>query len=194
MAAHYELNADIQQGFNFKADIQRSVGHIMKLKIGETELKADLENIRDPLDADKTIKVVGVVSCIGWSGQQTDPIYAFFNVSNANKVIIDGLTKGQMGKTNVELQFDYYDFDPAENQKVFYKSFHTDDKALSGIIHKHGNDLALRVDLTNYKNVPIPLNYSTALAIDPTQAKAQTLHTAQSNTAKSVKPWGVKSS
>jgi hypothetical protein len=56
MAAQYELTADIQQGFNFKADIQRPVGHVIKLMIGETEIKADLESIREPLDTEKTIE------------------------------------------------------------------------------------------------------------------------------------------
>jgi hypothetical protein len=132
---------------------------------------------------------MGVLSGLGWSGQQTDPIYAFFNVSNANKVIIDGLTKGQMGKTNVNMQFDYYEFDPAENQKVFYKAFHTDDKELTGIIHKHGNDLALQGENTQsvryptgtiYKKYPDGIDHFSGVTHPHQSGKSRVAHYQQS--------------
>jgi hypothetical protein len=134
--------------------------------------------------------VVGVIQSVYWSGQQTDPIHLDFNVSINNQVLIQTMTYGQMPTTNVSVEFTVYKFDPANGQKVFYQAFFSS-SALSAIIHKHGQDLALNVAVENDPTVPIPLNYLCRLVVDPVENSAQVIQTAQSNTAKSTKPWGV---
>ncbi len=190
MAAVYEYNCSLMQGFNFKPDIQDMCGYVTLLSIGGTTITADLGNIKTPTDSATMQTVVGVIQSVYWSGQQTDPIHLDFNVSINNQVLIQTMTYGQMPTTNVSVEFTVYKFDPANGQKVFYQAFFSS-SALSAIIHKHGQDLALNVAVENDPTVPIPLNYLCRLVIDPVENSAQVIQTAQSNTAKSTKPWGV---
>ena len=82
---------DIYQGYNFKRDKQTPVGFITKLKIGETEIKAD-QTCKDPTASTTDMKVVSVLNNILWGTGVTDAVYLSGQVSITNKQNIAALT------------------------------------------------------------------------------------------------------
>jgi len=189
--AEKSYNCDLAQGFNFKKDLQTTVGHIYALKIGETKLAADFTNIVDPEDVSKTVKVVGIISGISWNIGQAEPVSIAFNVSNANKVSLKDLTENKLSKTNVEIEFKIFEFDQADGQKKYYPAFHTNGASVKALLKKSGGDLELAIQGDQDFTVQQPSNYCAYMAITP-EAMDQTLHTANSVTAKAATVWGVK--
>lgn len=191
MASGFEFDADLQQGFNFKPDVNLNVLLVKKFKIGETEFKADIGKIRTPTDPGSTIEVVGIGRGFAWDGRQTSPVTLEFNVSNANKQQLVVLTKSQMGKTNVEFEFAVYSFDDAADQKAWYESFSTGDNAFKGAIHKSG-DYAIHIDEQLDPTVPIPANYRFGIVIDPDQTAQQDFQVAFGVGANQAFAWGIE--
>ena len=180
----------VTQGFNFQKDAQVFVGHINSLKIGEKEFKKDIA-VADPTKINEdqnTVKVVGVVSNIFWQGGYADAIQFSCQVSTENKQEAVVLQHTKLSNTNVEFSFTIYDYDPVK--KVFYKTFHTNEKDLKGLVEKNGEDLALNIDLTFSSEVNSPKNYGFYLGVMPKEEE-QDVHYAVSQDAKFVKKWGV---
>jgi len=177
----------IRQGYNFEKDQQVLVGHLVSLKIGATEFKADT-TLTDPNDNSKSVAVLGPISYIYWKGGYADPVSVVFNVSTANQTLAWTLTHSKMEDTYLEFKFNIYAFDQVA--KTYYKAFHTDDKAMKGYVLKSGGDLALSIGADPNPTVPSPLNYDLQLDIMPKE-EAQVLLIAASNTDKLTKAWGV---
>lgn len=180
-------NCSVSQAFNFQKDAQDTVGHITALKIGTQQFNANLE-VTDPLDFTKTVKVVGVLSSIAWEGGFAEPIAFSCQIGVVNKNIAALLTHKDLSNTEVLVKYNVYDFDPKE--KVYYKSFHSNDTELKGLIMKSGSALNIAVSEQASSEVPNPLNYTFSLGIMPQQT-AQDVHIAVSSTDKLVKKWGV---
>ncbi|MCG8635480.1 MAG: hypothetical protein MI863_16725 [Desulfobacterales bacterium] len=186
--ADLNFDCNIEQGFNFKKDIQEVVGHITELKIGDTELNADI-GVTDPTDiAGDKISVVGVMSNVMWEGGYAHGISFDAKVSNTNQTNIAGLTLNTLDSTAVELQFNVYKYDNAA--KKYYKAFHANDATLKGLIETRGGDLVLTIDTDPSMEVRNPLNFHLSFNTMPADEE-QDIHMAVSDTDKFVKKWGV---
>jgi hypothetical protein len=182
-----QYSCSVRQGFNFEKDAQILVGHIVYLKIGDSELKADL-NVTDPEDVSKTIKVVGVTSSIFWQGGYADPVQFSCQVSTDNKNTMATLQHKSMSNTEVLFKFTTYDYDP--KAKKYFKCFHSGDDQLKGLIQKSGGELAMQIDMDQSMEVVSPKNYAFSLGVMP-QDSQQAIQLAVSTDAKFAKQWGV---
>ena len=186
--AESNYGPSVSQGFNFEKDAQTTVGFINSLKIGDSELAADL-GVTDPenISGDK-VKVVGVMNSVYWPGGYNDAIQLGAQVSNANKKTIATLTHTSMSNTAIEVDFTVYEYDPAA--KLYYKCFHCDGTALLGLIEKRGGALSISIDTEAGYEIPSPLNFALGLGVMPKE-QAQAIHVAISNTDKFAKTWGT---
>lgn len=191
MSSGFEYDCDLQQGFNFKPDVNMKVMLVKSMTIGETELKADFGKIRTPTDSGNTIEVVGIGTGFCWDGRQTGCISLDFNVSATNKQQLAVLTKQKMGKTNVDVEFAIYAFDDAADQKAWYECFYTNETAFKGAIHKSG-DYAIHIDEHQDMCVAIPANYRFSITIDPDQSAQQDFQVAFGVGANQSFPWGIE--
>lgn len=187
--ASNSYNCSTYQGFNFQKDSQDLVGHIVALKVGTSQLSADL-SVTDPTSANMAtyVKVVGVVSSIYWNGGYADPIQFNCQVSTTNKNTLATLQHQSMANTEIELKFNIYDYDP--DAKVYFKAFHTNDAAVKGLIMKAGGDLQMNISMDQSMEIVNPKNYAFFLGAMP-QPQSQDIMMAVSNTAKFAKKWGV---
>lgn len=177
----------IKQGFDFKKDVQHTVGHLVSIKIGDTQLAADIE-LKDPMNPETAVKVVGVISNIDWATGVTDPVYIGCNISTPNKTNLAALTYNTMIKTDVVFKFNIYEFDP--QAKKYFLCFHSNAADMNGLIFKEGGDLALSVSTDPDNEVQSPLNYPMMIGIKP-QPSAQSLHLATGDQKNVVKAWGI---
>lgn len=125
-AASSSFTTSVAQGFSFQKDSQEQIGHINYLKIGDTELKSDL-NVTDPLNVKNSVKVFGIASGIHWAGGYSEPVTFSCQVSVDNKNKLATLRHKSMANTKVEFQFDIYDYGP--KAKKYYKCFHSNGKS-----------------------------------------------------------------
>jgi len=182
-------SCSVYQGFNFQKDGQDIVGHIVALKVGTSQLSADL-SVTDPTSANMAtyVKVVGVVSSIFWNGGYADPIQFNCQVSTTNKNTLATLQHQSMANTEIELNFNIYDYDP--DAKLYFKAFHTNDAAVKGLVMKEGGELQMNISMDQSMDIVNPKNYSFFLGVMP-QPQSQDIMMAVSNSAKFAKKWGV---
>jgi hypothetical protein len=188
----FSRGLDVYQGFNFKKDKQSSVGYITKMKLGDIELTADQETIKDPEQPDKALtnKVVGVLNHYLWETGSTDAIYLAAQISTSNKQVLSAALMGTW--SNVEVQFSYvvYEYDPL--QKKYFKSNYIDAE-LKGILEKNGDDLNLSVADEPSNEVQSPKNFTLQVGIKP-QTLEQTVNMATGSGKNLVKQWGITES
>ena len=188
MAAN-SYNCSVYQGFSFQKDGQDLVGHIVALTVGTSPVTADL-SVTDPTSSDMKsyVKVVGIVSSIFWNGGYADPIQFNCQVSTASKNYLATLQHQSLSNTDVEVNFNIYDYDP--DAKLYFKAFHTNDATVKGLIMKSGGELQMNINMEQSMEVVNPKNYSFFIGVMP-QAISQDIQLAVSNTDKFVKKWGV---
>jgi hypothetical protein len=189
MGSDLSYQCDVTQGFNFDKTNQSIVGHINSMKIGDTELDVDLA-ITDPTDlAGDKIKVVGVMSGIGWEGGFAQGIMISAQIGNANQKMVTLLQHADLSNTAVEFKFTTYAYDP--DAKKYYKCFHANDEVLKGLVEKDSSGgLGLSIDSDQSTEVMSPLNFFFDIGIMPEDTE-QEIHVAVSDTDKFVKNWGV---
>ena len=185
----FSRSLDVYQGFNFKKDKQNSVGYITKLKLGEIELVADQETIKDPEQPDKALtnKVVGVLNHYLWETGTTDAMYLSAQVSTSNKQVLSAALMGTWSNIHVEFQYVVYEYDPL--QKKYFKSNYID-AALKGILEKSGDDLNLSVADEESREVQSPKNFTLQVGIKP-QTIEQSVNLATGSGKNIVKQWGI---
>jgi len=191
--ASFNRHCDILQGYNFKKDVQTSIGYITSLTIGDTKFtsKNMKQTCKDPMSPETDLAAIVVLSAISWDIGPTDTIYLAGQVSPASQQSIRMLTYKDLSKVNVSIQFAIYDYDPIE--KKYYKSMlPTDDAALDAILEKQGADLSLQVADDASSEVQSPPNYSFSIGIKPQTEKEQNITIAASFSDKVVKAWGLK--
>jgi hypothetical protein len=183
---------DVYQGFNFKKDKQSSVGYITKLKLGDIELVADQETIKDPEQPDKALanKVVGVLNHYLWETGITDAMYLSAQISTNNKQVLSAALMGTWANIQVEFQYTVFEYDPL--QKKYFKSNYID-AALKGILEKNGDDLNLSVADEPSTEVQSPKNFTLQVGIKP-QTLEQTVNLATGSGKNLVKQWGITES
>jgi hypothetical protein len=172
--------------FNFRRDVHESIGHLVELTIGETTFEQDLE-LHDP-EEDGKVTVVAPISSISWSGGFSEPVSINFFLSVTNKNEMATLLHTDMKSIEVVFSYDIFDYDP--DARVWYKSFHSNDTALNGLLHVQGTQRDLYLDDHPGTEVEQPRNYGVNLGIVP-EAEAQEIHLAVSQDKKFVKQWGV---
>jgi hypothetical protein len=185
----FARSLDVYQGFNFKKDKQAPVGFVTKLKVGEHELAADQETIRDPEQPDKALgtKVVGVLNHFLWETGYTDAMYMSLQISTGNKQMVAAALMGTW--SNVEVGFSYvvYEYDPLK--KKYFKSSYADAE-LKGILEKNGDSLNLSVADDPSNEVQSPKNFTLQVGIKP-QTLEQSVNMATGSGKNIVKQWGV---
>ncbi len=186
--AEFNKQCDIVQGYNFKKDVQTSVGFITKMKVGDVELTAD-QKVKDPLSPGDDLPVVAVLSGAMWELGPTDGLYFSGQVSIASKQALMELIYTSLTKVEVVFQFTVYDYDPVA--KKYFKALHCSDTDLNGILEKNGDDLNLAVAEDKSSEVQSPENYAFHVGIKA-QPTAQSLTVAVAELKKVVKNWGVE--
>ena len=185
----FQKSCDIQQGYNFKKDIQTSVGYLTSLKIGDVTLKAD-QTVKDPLAPETDFPVVAVLSGAMWELGVTDTLYYTGQISVYNKQQTQLLVYKDLSKVDVVFKFSVYSYDPIE-KKYFKCLLGTDDAELNGLLEKTGADLNLSVSDDASAEVQSPENYAFQVGVKP-QPAAQVVTVATSFSDKVVKSWGMK--
>lgn len=180
-------SCSVQQGFNFEKNEQVIVGHITYLKIGGKELKADI-SVTDPENVRIKRKVFGVLSAVYWNGGYADPVQFSLQISTDNKNTIAAMQHKSLSNTEVEVEFNVYDYDP--KAKKYFKAFHSNNVRLKGLIQKSGGELAFRVNMDQNMEVVSPKNYTLSIGVMP-QDIFQNINLAVSVSNKWVKAWGV---
>lgn len=189
MPATFQKSCDIYQGYNFKKDVQTTVGFLKELKIGDATFKAD-QTCKDPMSPETDLAVVAVLSGVMWELGVTDGLYFSGQISVFNKQQVKQLAYKDLSKVDVTYVFDIYEYDPLE--KKYFKCLQpTDDTALNGLLEKRGGDLNIDTADDPSTEVQSPENYAFQVGIKP-QPSAQTITVGTSFSVKIVKPWGLK--
>lgn len=206
--ATYDRGLNIQQGFNFKKDVQQPIGFITKLKIGMEEFTPDM-TVNSPmaavtgsgLNANATattgaLAVVSVLEKITWEMGDTDPLQFEGQLSIAGKQAFSALLYASMIDIDIEVGFVIYEYDPLA--KKYYAAFSNTAQAgadasagtgVKGQIKKDGDNLAMTIEMEPNGDVQSPINYKFTLQVVP-KPLAQTLLFATSSSRKVTKSWG----
>jgi hypothetical protein len=178
---------DVYQGFNYKKDKQTPVGFITKLKLGDTDLTADL-TCKNPMNPTEDLKVISVLSDVLWETGVTDALYFSGQVSVTNKQSMALLLYTSMTNVLVEYQFSVYEYDPKE--KEYYLCFHSNATDMKGLLEKRGDELNLSIADDPSTQVQSPINYAFSSGIKP-QPSAQALQVAVGKGKNFAKAWGL---
>lgn len=208
--ATYDRSLNIQQGFNFKKDVQQPIGFVTWLKIGTEKIEADMtvnspmaatpgtESAKTGTASDGNLKVVAVLEKITWEMGDTDPLQFEGQLSIAGKQAFSALLYATMIDVDIEIGFVIYEYDPLA--KKYYAAFSdtaqaaTDAAAAAstgvrGQIKKDGDNLAMTIEMDPNTDVQSPINYKFTLQVVPKPEK-QTLKFATSTSRKTTKNWG----
>jgi hypothetical protein len=190
MAAIEFDSLDVEQGYNFKADIQKNIGHIISLQIGTvsniTQFKADTQ-LQSPMDPVNTLKPkVGVMSSVTWGGGYGDPMEFKFHVSTQNKQKLSNLIHGGLSDTTVNIEFAVWEYDPVA--ATWYLAFGT--SAITNcLITKEDKDLKITV-AKEPGAIKSPMNWEITLSLVPAP-KEQGMYFATASLVTVAKQWGI---
>lgn len=200
-----ELNPE--QGFNFKKDMQNTIGFLTMLKIGTEEFAADF-TVNSPLavvaasgittQATATagaLNVVAVLKSISWAMGDTDPLVFKGLLSIAGKQAFSALLYASMIDIDVEVGFVIYEYDPLA--KKYYAAFSNSAQAgtdvsataVKGQIRKEDVNLKMVINPDADSAVQSPINYEFDLEVVP-KPIVQPLLFATSAMRKVTKNWG----
>jgi len=197
----YELN--LQQGFNFRQDVQDICGFVTSLSIAQKTstkngvLKPDIAASNPNTDGVTSPQnVVGVMKAFKWGGGLTDPIELKFNVSNDNRNVLFGLLQSKLSSTDIAISFQVFNFDQPSAQ--FYLAIGaaaTNGVAgnqLTGNIAKEGKEKLLFALPNNSpaQEVQMPQNWDVELTIAPAQL-AQSVMYQYAPAFSMIKSWGI---
>jgi hypothetical protein len=182
------LDCDVKQGYDFKKDASATVGYLTELILGGQALAVDQTMIKDPLKPDAALGsgVVAVLSSASWGMGPTNAMYFTGQISAANMQTLRAfMTK--VTDLSVKLKFVCYQFDFVA-MKMF-KSFHSGDAELAGLIEKKGAELSLHFSATPLSFPPKPKTFPFSIGIVPAHVE-QPIQLATSDTVKFTMPWG----
>ncbi|WP_444893555.1 hypothetical protein ACJJIE_03405 [Microbulbifer sp. TRSA001] len=196
-------NLSVLQGFNAAKDDQSPYGHMTKMIVGKKTLEQNIEvpdfcGIDGGSDAgsvEKISKTAGILESVYYSGGYADPIEISFYTSYENRTILDLLRKRDMECTDVDFELFCARYDPVAGK--YFKAMHTNANFNKGEIKKVYNgssdttELAIDVAQESTDIIQTPELFRVCIEISP-KPTAQQFHLAVSESAKYVKPWGVK--
>lgn len=165
---HIDYEADMREIADFRAnEVKGYIGHLLSLKIGGKDLKADF-NFRDPTAPSKAIPMAGAITLVRWGTGEGDPITIVGRVTGNNQAIIKATLMGSETTRQCEFKFDIYKH---KEGTEFFKTFHTDGKAIKGVLIKKLCDVPPR-SMQDYTQIT---NYEFTLTIEGERAVQQTL-------------------
>lgn len=173
--------------FNFRRDVFDSVGHVVSLKIGDTDLPADM-TLKEPIEEGE-LKVVGAISSFSWEGGYAQPIQIAMQISRERKTDLATLLHKTMKSVAVDIQFVIYEYD--RDKEVFYESVHTNDVAINCLLQVQGRDRVIYLSDEPGHEVETPVNYQLVLGLVPDEKEQQEIHIALGQEQKFVKQFGI---
>ena len=185
-----DFQCDVIQEMNWVKGHNTIIGYVNALTISGTALAVNLTNLWDPIAAENTLQVVGVMDYCGWPGGATEPVRMSFLVDNVNQVSLLNLLYSGLADTTMQIQFAIYNFDQQASPAVYYPTFWTGGMSLMGVIAKEGTILAINIQRERDPRIVSPFLYRCDLAIAPTPGLAQTLYMANSSTARYCSVFG----
>jgi hypothetical protein len=193
--ADIKFSCDVEQGFNFQKDNQKTVGHLISVKIGagDPEIKSDMK-VEIPTSDGEKQDVVGVMESFEWKGGHGDPIIINCQCSTFNKQKIELLRHKKLKNTELKLKFIIWQYDPVEKAYFIVCQNGADgNPPLEGLIQK-GEPLQLLVDAAAPGTAVLnPENWKMTVGIMPKTEEAQSIYYATgSGDMKICKAWGVK--
>lgn len=190
--AGVNYSCSVYDGFYFENETQSVLGHLtyMKLSTG-TVLSNDLY-VKDPTLYPQDVSVAGVMIGTYWDGGLDDPIYMSFLVSAFNKNLVSQLLNTQITNTEVEFNFNIYDYDITA--KTYFKAFSPlNSVILLGLINESGGNLEILVEDSPSTEINQPQVYRMEIGIKPRDISQQLL-IALSTTQDLIKLWGLSTS
>jgi len=198
MAAIEFDDLDVEQGFNFKPDVQKNFGHISSLQIGTSPLPGSAKGIdfslRNPVTGSsptsKPIGQVAVLKSLTWGAGLGDKMALKFHVSTANKQAINKFLHEDLSNVSVQISWIVWEYDP--NAKTYYKAFFSLANPTWAIVNKEGGkDLILKVAKTPFEGVKSPMNWEIEMEILPQTGSAQDIGFQVANGSIVAKSWGI---
>lgn len=178
-------------GFNINPDVKLKVGHLNKIKIGDTQLKTDLE-VPDPEDTSKMKKVVGVLTSIVWTGDRSEPIFFEGYTSASNRIEIKKLLWEKMPKINCKLDWVAYEYDTIADPPKYFKCFYSDKELETTVVKDASGEALLSIEESPSAVVSTPEVYGFTFYVT-SESKKQEIKVDLSSTAKTVQEWGITS-
>ncbi len=165
---HIDYEADITEIADFRAnEVKGYIGHLISLKIGGKDLKADFD-FRDPTSPATQKPFAGAVTLVRWATGEGKSLTIVGRVTGNNAAIIKATLMGANTTRECEVKFDMYKH---KEGTEFFKTFHTDGKAIKGTIVKEKCDVSVR-DMRDYTQIT---NYEFTLVIEGTRGVKQNL-------------------
>lgn len=165
---HIDYEAEMREIADFRAnEVKGYIGHLLALKIGGKDLKADF-NFRDPTAPATAVPMAGAVTLVRWGTGEGDPLTIIGRVTGNNQAIIKATLMGSETTRQVEFKFDMYKH---KEGTEFFKTFHTDGKMIKGVLVKKDCDVTVR-SMQDYTQIT---NYEFTLVIEGERAVKQTL-------------------
>jgi hypothetical protein len=140
----------------------------------------------------RTMKVVGVLEKLAWSGGVGDPLTLDFWVSQANAVQLKSAQQATITSTKVD-QLGFWIANYDQESKVWYENAYPASAAtVSGVVSPLANPL-LNVDLIGsaVKDGIDVMAYKISMQVSPAANTKHTLQLATSSSSQSIKPWGL---
>jgi hypothetical protein len=180
---------DVYQGYNYKKDKTAPVGYITSLSLFQPAVALAVDtNCKDPTAPGTGLAVVSVLSDVHWATGVTDAVRFTGQLSPTNRATIANALYTTMDTVEVDFQFNIYMYDPVAQK--YYMAFTSNGTAMTGILEKNGDELALRVSDDPDTRVQSPINYTFSIGIKP-HATAQSLTLATASGATFQKQWGL---
>jgi len=178
----------LEQGFNFRQDVQDAAGWLTSLTIGTQQLAADLA-LKSPNGA---LQAVAVMRYFKWSGGVTDPIELKANISTPNRNMVWSMLHAALPSTSVQFSFQITYFD--QQSATFYTAMlgPSQGTSLNARIAKEGKqklELSLPSSLAS-ETVKSPQNYEMELTVMPA-AQQQSLTWRYAPGSALIKQWGI---
>ena len=187
----------LEQGFNFRTDVQSGYGYVTALSLNAAThplaLPADISVATSGAAREN---VVGVLTSLSWGGNVGDPISLHFNVSSRNRTQIQELLHEGLKDTGVSFEFIILQFDQIAHK--WYTAagssryFSSSAIALKGNIARMGKDKLLLELPSNLQNemVKSPENWEVVLTVAPA-AFQQSIGLQLAPDRVNVKSWGL---
>jgi hypothetical protein len=184
-----QFQCAVAQAFNFKRDVQVTLGHMTSCKIASTtDLAKDMEVLNPKNPTAAAAGIVAVLSSFYWGAGHADPMQIACQISTPNRQNLVLLLQKDLVDTTCEFQITIYQFDPIA--KLYFIAFQSANNAvLKGLIGKSGEELMLQIG-DSPGEVQSPENWPMMISLNP-QTAAQDVQFATADTKNVVKKWGV---
>src|SRR5436190_3422098 len=153
----------VEQGFNFRSDVQESVGFLTGLTFNARVFTPDM-SVASP--AGTNISVVGVLSSIDWASGFGDPIVLHAMVSTSSKQTVSMIAHQGLTTAGASFNFQVYDYDPLAH--TYFEAFYpSQNQPLNGLVEKQGASYLYSIATSPGTDVLNPQNWELTISILP---------------------------